>query len=81
LQRYPLCTICESRGLVTPSTQVDHRWPLIDGGDDSEGNCWGLCDVCHRHKTSAEARRRALGLKDELPGLPPMKSPQALVIA
>lgn len=81
LQRYPLCSICESRGLVAPSTQVDHRWPLIDGGGDSESNCWGLCDVCHRDKTSAEARRRAHGLTDELPGLPPMKPPRALVIA
>lgn len=81
LQRYPLCAICEARGLVAPSTQVDHRWPLIDGGDDSDSNCWGLCDVCHQDKTSEEARRRALGLTDVLPGLPPMKAPRALVMA
>ena len=81
LQRYPVCAICEWRGLIAPSTQVDHRWPLIDGGDDSNSNLWGLCDQCHVDKTSREARRRAQGLTDMLPDLPPMKSPRALVIA
>jgi 5-methylcytosine-specific restriction endonuclease McrA len=73
LALYPLCPICEARGFVTQSAEVDHRLPLIDGGTDDDSNCWALCTPCHIAKTSQEAARRARGLPMPLPDLPPMK--------
>jgi 5-methylcytosine-specific restriction protein A len=70
---WPTCPLCEVRGFVCESAEVDHRLPLIDGGDDSDSNCWALCSECHQRKTSAEASRRARGLPMPLPDLPPLK--------
>jgi 5-methylcytosine-specific restriction enzyme A len=82
LKLYPMCALCEQKGLVSASTQVDHRLPLIDGGTDHETNLWGICEDCHKAKTSAEARRRAQGLSgDVLPGLPAIKPKPAPVVA
>jgi 5-methylcytosine-specific restriction enzyme A len=82
LQLYPFCALCEQKGFVSASTQVDHRLALIDGGDDSDANCWGICDECHKAKTTAEARRRARGPSGTvLPGLPPPKPKPDPVIA
>lgn len=81
LALYPLCAICESRGLITPAKEVDHRLPLIDGGGEDEGNLWGLCHDCHADKTAREASRRAQGLSGEVPDLPPMRAPRSPVVA
>jgi len=58
-QQQPLCVHCLERGLTTAATQIDHRRPLWDGGQDVESNRQGLCDDCHAEKTADESRRRA----------------------
>jgi 5-methylcytosine-specific restriction protein A len=52
LARDPICTICRRAA----STQVDHRRPKANGGDDSEMNLRGVCTGCHRTKSSREGR-------------------------
>ena len=46
----------------TSNLEVDHRRPLIEGGDNADANLWLLCCDCHKLKTSAErsARLKAL---------------------
>ncbi|PKG49280.1 MULTISPECIES: HNH endonuclease [Halomonadaceae] len=52
----PLCRHCLARGVVSPTTDVDH----IHNGDgdysddNSRENLQGLCHECHSHKTRAE---------------------------
>lgn len=63
-ERYPLCVMCEARGLVRLATQRDHIVPLGEGGEDVASNTQGLCDDCHEGKSLAErlrAQARARG--------------------
>lgn len=64
LHRDPLCIIAlvcvEQDGMPAPSTQVDHRLPIQDGGDESDENLRGACQRCHSRKTRLER----LGLWD-----------------
>lgn len=52
----PLCRHCLARGLVSPTTDVDH---IINGegdysDDNSRENLQGLCRPCHSQKTRVE---------------------------
>lgn len=57
LAKHPLCRMCETLGVVTEATVVDH---IIDHrGDmklfwDSEGNWQPLCKPHHSEKTAAD---------------------------
>lgn len=52
LAREPLCRHCKERGLLVPSTDVDH----VDGnpGNDDETNHQALCHECHSRKTARD---------------------------
>lgn len=52
IARDPICRMCKIR----PTTDVDHRVPRDQGGEESEENCWGLCHMCHSSKTLCEVR-------------------------
>ena len=56
LKHHPLCVACQSRGIVTEATEVDHIKP--HRGDhqlfyDPE-NFQALCTPCHSRKTASE---------------------------
>ena len=45
----------------TPKLECDHILPLCFGGKEFElDNCQTLCSKCHKEKSRAEARRRAI---------------------
>ena len=51
LREYPLCTLCETRGQVTPATVVDHVLP--HKGDEwlfYNGALQSLCEHCHNYR-------------------------------
>ena len=48
----PLCVKCDASGRVSAATELDHILPLCKGGADDETNLQGLCDDCHKAKTS-----------------------------
>jgi 5-methylcytosine-specific restriction enzyme A len=50
----PVCMLCGQR----PSTQVDHKKPVSEGGTDERDNLQGVCYDCHDAKT-----RNDLGIK------------------
>ncbi len=57
LAKYPLCVNCESQGITTRATDVDHIQK--HNGDyrlmwDSENNYQSLCHSCHSSKTGRE---------------------------
>ena len=60
LQGHPLCVRCQSVGMVSVATEVDHIKPVVDGQDDPgfwvESNHQGLCKSCHSRKTMKENR-------------------------
>lgn len=74
--RYPLCPLCEAKGIIRESDEVDHRVPLIAGGADDETNLWALCHDCHAAKTAEENRRRTRGEVPLVPGLMPLRRPR-----
>ena len=48
---------CQACGRVTEHGEVDHKIPLAQGGDDSDGNLQWLCagpQGCHLAKTMRE---------------------------
>src|SRR5574337_321930 len=49
-----LCQVCLKNGLIRAGTEVDHKIALQNGGDNSDGNQWLLCDDCHSDKTFDE---------------------------
>lgn len=57
LARDPVCTVC--RRVV--ATQVDHITPKALGGTDDATNLRGICDPCHRLKSSREGAAGASG--------------------
>ncbi|NMF98398.1 HNH endonuclease [Aromatoleum toluolicum] len=61
LSCHPLCVECEREFRVTAASEVDHIFPLADGGADDESNFQSLCDGCHKAKTAAENQARAPG--------------------
>jgi 5-methylcytosine-specific restriction protein A len=58
LEQYPLCRRCESLGIVTAATVVDHVIP--HKGDQvkfwDRGNWQPLCEACHNRKTAKHDR-------------------------
>jgi 5-methylcytosine-specific restriction enzyme A len=59
IRHHPLCVDCEAKGILTPTTDVDHDPPLrqqlamgMSGLD--EAHCRGRCHPCHSRKTSSE---------------------------
>ena len=65
LKEEPLCRICESKGIVTVSMEVDHVVPLARGGTDTRSNLQGVCVECHKKKTAEENGyriRKTIGL-------------------
>jgi 5-methylcytosine-specific restriction protein A len=68
LQEYPLCIMCELKGIVTAAKEIDHIIPLFKGGKDGWDNYQALCVECHKQKT-AEDLNQATGC--DLSGFPP----------
>lgn len=56
LQRDPICRECADKGLVVPSTQVDHIVPHAGNWQRFTDplNLVGLCASCHSAKTRRE---------------------------
>lgn len=55
LARDPVCV--NPFGLenhIVLSTEVDHKVPKSQGGDDSDENLQGVCKPCHSRKTATE---------------------------
>ena len=77
LRDHPLCVYCLARGRVTQGTVVDHKLPLVKGGDYRDENLQTLCDECHKDKTATDRgvkRRKKIGFDssgnptDPIPG-------------
>lgn len=62
----PVCKICGKR----PSTQVDHKNPIEDGGTDERENLQGICNDCHDEKTRKDRGLRPRPNKIGLDGYP-----------
>ena len=65
LKEEPLCRICDGKGQVTPSAEVDHIVPLARKGTDNRDNLQGVCIECHKAKTAVENGyqiRKTIGL-------------------
>ena len=56
LREHPACASC---GRAMYDNQLDHIVPLSEGGADDESNFQTLCVVCHKAKSSEEAKQRA----------------------
>jgi 5-methylcytosine-specific restriction protein A len=52
----PLCRICQSKGFVTMSREVDHIVPRTQGGRSIRSNLQGICRECHHLKTQRESK-------------------------
>jgi 5-methylcytosine-specific restriction protein A len=50
------CPQCETCG--RPSTDVDHRVAVADGGTDDRSNLRALCRDCHKRHTAEQNRAR-----------------------
>lgn len=48
----PLCAECERDGRVTLATDVHHKTPLREGGENTFGNLEPLCHSCHSRVTA-----------------------------
>jgi len=64
-KNYPLCKMCEDRGITKIGIEVDHIIPISIDYDlrlDVE-NLQTLCKSCHSHKTNRVDRRLKKGLE------------------
>ena len=65
LASHPWCKHCDTRGIKTPATEVDHI--TRHSGDQrlfwNSGNWQGLCKPCHSSKTRDEMLGRDTKLK------------------
>lgn len=52
LSKEPRCKTCLAQGRLTIAEEVDHIVPLDEGGSNDWGNLQGLCEPCHKAKTS-----------------------------
>ncbi|HUS47474.1 MAG TPA: HNH endonuclease signature motif containing protein [Phycisphaerae bacterium] len=59
LRRRPLCE--EPRGCTRAATDVHHKIPLAQGGDNSEENLEALC---HEHHSARTAREGGVGARN-----------------
>jgi hypothetical protein len=60
--------VCESRGRVSATVEVDHIRALHDGGTNARENLQGLCAECHKAKSRAELGGTVVGLNGEPSG-------------
>ena len=51
--------MCEAKGLVSLSRELDHIVPLHKGGSNDQDNLQALCVPCHRAKTAIDMGHRA----------------------
>lgn len=51
------CDECKRAGRVLPATEVDHRIPKAEGGNDDPGNLSAINAECHKRKTAKESAR------------------------
>ena len=58
LSRHPLCATCYGMGFTTPATDVHHRVPLSQGGQNGLENLESLCHIHH----SQEAGGRGVAI-------------------
>lgn len=59
--------VCQARedGCTGVATEVNHKVPQWQGGDDSDENLESLCPECHSRVTSRQAHERAVARKAE----------------
>lgn len=66
------CALCTRPFSERLTVQIDHKVPLILGGENRERNMQAVCAECHKDKTAAEvkikskvakARQSKLGIK------------------
>ena len=58
LARFPLCVVCDSKGIVTEAKVLDHIVPIRQGGDlFDENNLQGLCWYHHNQKSGRESHK------------------------
>ena len=54
------CVLCTREITRQNPAEIDHRVPLILGGQNAEHNLWALCAVpCHQDKTKSEVKVKA----------------------
>ena len=65
IREYPLCEVCNQKGLVVEATEIDHKVPIkIDYELRLEwDNLQSLCHRCHMKKTKAIDDRLLKGLQ------------------
>jgi len=62
-EKYPLCRLCDEKGIASPNEVTDHKrglqW-LLDRGLDpyAEKELDDLCHVCHNKKSGRESHRK-----------------------
>ena len=58
LSKYPICSGCESEGIITPANTVDHLFPWSQHGRKSFylNVFQSLCVIHHAYKTQLEQR-------------------------
>ena len=49
-----VCCVCGKPG----ATEVDHIKPLVEGGENDDGNLQSLCRRCHAIKTGRDAKAK-----------------------
>ena len=71
LGRYPLCRVCESRGVVREAVETHHVVPVQADRTlaDHVGNLLPVCELCHDEVEglSWNALRERYGLTNEYP--------------
>jgi 5-methylcytosine-specific restriction protein A len=65
------CAACLQSGSLRPAQEVDHVVPLWAGGLETDGNRCAINVQCHKLKSGAEARMRAIGAFDAAPWATP----------
>ncbi|GJE15182.1 HNH endonuclease signature motif containing protein [Methylobacterium longum] len=67
-RRYPFCAWCEQSGRLEFAKEVDHKFPIADGGSwYAPDNRWGLCLKHHGLKGQMERFARQTDQLDRLP--------------
>jgi 5-methylcytosine-specific restriction endonuclease McrA len=67
-RRQPFCAWCEQIGKLEFAKEVDHKFPIVDGGSMfASDNRWGLCKMHHSVKGEMERFARQTGEIEKLP--------------
>lgn len=59
LALYPLCRRCAEEGITTATEHINHIVPLAQDGPDTDENCEGLCEPCHKIITAEQFNHKA----------------------